>query len=577
MRSNKKQLSMRKHVSFKLFLSLILLSLHANYLHQHVKALPLHTSSRWIVDENGTRVKLACVNWASHLETMVAEGLSKQPVDVISERIGIMGYNCVRFTWPLFLATNNSLSSLTVRKSLESLGLNESIAGIEVNNPCFLDYSLIQAFQVVVSSLANHKIMVILDNHISKPGWCCSSSDGNGFFGDKYFNPDLWIKGLSRMANMFVNTSHVVGMSLRNELRGPKQNISTWYRYMQEGAEAVHAANPNVIVILSGLEYDKDFSFIAKRPLNLTFSGKLVFEAHWYGFSDGIAWETGNSNEVCGKVVNTMMRKAGFLLEKGWPLFISEFGVDQRGGNVNDNRYLNCMFGVAAELDLDWALWTLVGSYYLREGVRGLDETYGLLNNDWGDTRSPNFSSRIKALQAPFQGPGLSRRRTYNVLFHPSTGLCVLRQSQVLLQTLKLGSCSKSEAWVYTTPQRILLKGTYYCIQASKIGMPVTLGILCNGNKSQWKKISESGMHLSSKFGAMCMDVSSSNTIITSLCKCLEKDNKCDPGSQWFKIINSTRDLLGLDNIALPTSSDGRINLPSENVEFHNERKSMIM
>ncbi|KAF6137012.1 hypothetical protein GIB67_030776 [Kingdonia uniflora] len=519
---------MRKHVSFKLFLSVILLSLHANYLHQHVKALPLHTSSRWIVDENGTRVKLACVNWASHLETMVAEGLSKQPVDVISERIGIMGYNCVRFTWPLFLATNNSLSSLTVRKSLESLGLNESIAGIEVNNPCFLDYSLIQAFQAVVSSLANHKIMVILDNHISKPGWCCSSSDGNGFFGDKYFNPDLWIKGLSRMANMFVNTSHVVGMSLRNELRGPKQNISTWYRYMQEGAEAVHAANPNVIVILSGLEYDKDFSFIAKRPLNLTFSGKLVLEAHWYGFSDGIAWETGNSNEV-------------------------------------------------SELDLDWALWTLVGSYYLREGVWGLDETYGLLNNDWGDTRSPNFSSRIKALQAPFQGPGLSRRRTYNVLFHPSTGLCVLRQSQVLLQTLKLGSCSKSEAWVYTTPQRILLKGTYYCIQAGKIGMPVTLGILCNGNKSQWKKISESGMHLSSKFGAMCMDVSSSNTIITSLCKCLEKDNKCDPGSQWFKIINSTRDLLGLDNIALPTSSDGRINLPSENVEFHNERKSMIM
>lgn len=73
--------------------------------------------------------------------------------------------------------------------------------------------------------------MVILDNHISKPGWCCSNSDGNGFFGDKYFDPDVWIQGLTKMATMFNGTSNVVGMSLRNELRGPKQNVDDWYRY----------------------------------------------------------------------------------------------------------------------------------------------------------------------------------------------------------------------------------------------------------------------------------------------------------------------------------------------------------
>ena len=173
---------------------------------------------------------------------------------------------------------------------------------------------------------------------------------------------------------------------------------------MQEGAEAVHSVNPDVLVILSGLNYDTDLSFIGNRPANLTFTGKLVFEVHWYGFSDGQAWVTGNPNQVCGRVVKNMMRTSGFLVDQGYPLFVSEFGVDQRGTNVNDNRYLNCFLGVAAELDLDWALWTLGGSYYLREGVVGLNEYYGILDWNWCEISNSSFLERISALQSPFQG-----------------------------------------------------------------------------------------------------------------------------------------------------------------------------
>ncbi|PQP95731.1 uncharacterized protein Pyn_10531 [Prunus yedoensis var. nudiflora] len=313
------------------FLAIIASLLTVAVLPATVSAVPLSTSSRWIVDQSGQRVKLACVNWVSHLEAVVAEGLSKQPVDAISKRIASLGFNCVRLSWPTFLATNDTLASVTVRQSFQSLGLSESIAGLQSNNPSIVDLTLIQAYQAVVSSLGKNNVMVILDNQVSKPGWCCSSSDGNGFFGDQYFNPDIWIKGLTRMATLFKGVANVVGMSLRNELRGPKQNVDDWYKYMQRGAEAVHSANPDVLVILSGLNYDKDLSFLADRPVNLTFSGKTVYEVHWYGFSDGQAWKSGNPNQVCGAVVNNMKRKSGFLLEKGFPLFVSEFGVDQRG------------------------------------------------------------------------------------------------------------------------------------------------------------------------------------------------------------------------------------------------------
>lgn len=173
---------------------------------------------------------------------------------------------------------------------------------------------------------------------------------------------------------------------------------------MQRGAEAVHAANPNVLVILSGLNFDNDLSFLAKNQVQLTFSGKTVYELHWYGFSDGKAWVNGNPNQVCANVVSNIMRRGGFLLDQGWPLFLSEFGVDQRGTNINDNRYLSCMMGVAAELDLDWALWALQGSYYLREGQLGMDEKYGVLSWDWCSSRNSSLLQRITTLQSPFQG-----------------------------------------------------------------------------------------------------------------------------------------------------------------------------
>lgn len=90
----------------------------------------------------------------------------------------------------------------------------------------------LQYDQAVVSNLGDNNVMVILDNHISKPGWCCSNFDGNGFFGDKYFDPDVWVTGLTKMATLFRNSTNVVGMSLRNELRGSRQNVADWYRYI---------------------------------------------------------------------------------------------------------------------------------------------------------------------------------------------------------------------------------------------------------------------------------------------------------------------------------------------------------
>lgn len=173
---------------------------------------------------------------------------------------------------------------------------------------------------------------------------------------------------------------------------------------MVQGAEAVHAANPDVLVIFSGLNFAINLSFIFKRPLNLSFKEKLVFEAHRYSFTDGQAWANENPNKVCGQVTQNLKDTSGYLVDQGYPLIMSEFGGDLRGTNVNDNRYLNCFIAYAAELDLDWALWTLQGSYYIRQGDVEHEEVYGLLNLNWTQVRNIGFLHRITSLQLPFQG-----------------------------------------------------------------------------------------------------------------------------------------------------------------------------
>ena len=127
----------------------------------------LSTASRWVVNESGSRVKLACVNWPSHLEPMLAEGLGKRPVGAIAGDVAAMGFNCVRFTWPTFLVTNASYSGLTVAQSFLRLNLTESLAGIRVNNPGFVDLKLIDAFKASLSCLSTCTGTVVVGTELS--------------------------------------------------------------------------------------------------------------------------------------------------------------------------------------------------------------------------------------------------------------------------------------------------------------------------------------------------------------------------------------------------------------------------
>ena len=154
--------------------------------------LPLSTSSRWILDASGQRVKLRCVNWAGHMEANVPEGLHKQSVDSIADRIRDLGFNCVRLTYSIDHALNPDVplaDSFAAAAESTGVDLDPLLTRVVEKNPFVAASADVSesanvtaaaatittrdVFAAVVKALWDRKIMTILDNHVSKASWCC--------------------------------------------------------------------------------------------------------------------------------------------------------------------------------------------------------------------------------------------------------------------------------------------------------------------------------------------------------------------------------------------------------------------
>lgn len=365
--------------------------------------LPLNAEGRYIVDSNGDRVKLRCANWPGHMEFMIPEGLQHQSVESTAQSIKDMGLNCVRLTYSIDMALNqdvsikesfsNAVSSINATED-EVLDLYNQV----VSKNSWVDSSTrIGAYDKVASALNEQGILVDLNNHVSKSAWCCGDDDGDGFWGDKYFDTDDWIKGLQNMAEWTKAHPNVVAMSLRNEPRSSNtdQTAELMSDNFVKGSEAVGKVNKDLLIIFSGMNYDTDLSVYKSNPdCKKSAPGKAVFDVHWYKTPDSSGVEN----------------NAGFMLEENKnytaPLYLSEWGLNLDNYNGSDD-YARSVIKYATEADLDFAFWGLQGSYYYREGQLNFSETFALLSDDWSSVRNEQFMQDISEMLSVSQGPGV--------------------------------------------------------------------------------------------------------------------------------------------------------------------------
>ena len=153
---SRKQPSKKPLIIVSLFTIILLAGLALVIVSSKVPKVPsLSTSNsagRFIVNERGERLKLQCVSWPSHLETMLPEGLYLQSVENLARLVKNLKFNCVRFTYAIDFTRQFYNTSGRVAVNLASLP-TQMISSIDKVNPGLLDLSLFEIYLRVIQGL----------------------------------------------------------------------------------------------------------------------------------------------------------------------------------------------------------------------------------------------------------------------------------------------------------------------------------------------------------------------------------------------------------------------------------------
>jgi endoglucanase len=353
-------------------------------------AFPLHTSGRFIVDSNGTRVRLNGVNWYGAESTdYVVAGLQTATLQSIVQEIKSLGFNVVRLPWSNQLYESNPVVG------------NYALTA----NPGMEGEHALTILDQVISALTDAGIMVILDNHNSDAEWCCSTSDGNSLWYNSNYPQANWVSDWEGIAQRYAGNPMVIGADLRNEPRSPAtwggSAGTDWHATAELGGNAVLGVNPHLLIFVEGVNYALDLSGAQSLPVQLSVPNQLVYEAHNYGFDYGNV--SGYSN-----FMSTIAPNWGYLVtgSNPQPLWIGEFGTCYTAStcidssNSSDGGYwFNMLTAFMQQYGLDWTYWAINGTQSTGSGRNyGAAETYGILNTAWSGPSSATLMTRMQSI-----------------------------------------------------------------------------------------------------------------------------------------------------------------------------------
>eukprot|EP00931_Biecheleriopsis_adriatica_P012509 TRINITY_DN113671_c0_g1_i1.p1 TRINITY_DN113671_c0_g1~~TRINITY_DN113671_c0_g1_i1.p1 ORF type:complete len:626 (-),score=77.98 TRINITY_DN113671_c0_g1_i1:94-1926(-) len=246
-----------------------------------ISELPLRTQGPYVVSAlTGKRKTLSCVNWyGAHMDMLVNNGLNARPLMEIAATIVELGFNCVRLPYSLDMVFTNS----TVPDASRALAHDQELQAL----------SPLQVFDATVERLTDAGLMVIINNHVSKGGWCCDEDDGEGLWYTKEYPESVWLDSISKMAARYRHNPKVVGFDIRNEIReatgvkptwGDGQEDTDWALAAWRGAQRALASNSELLVILSGLSYSMFLCGVPEKPLHMDplLRYHVVYTSHEY-------------------------------------------------------------------------------------------------------------------------------------------------------------------------------------------------------------------------------------------------------------------------------------------------------
>nr|WP_155547069.1 cellulase family glycosylhydrolase [Amycolatopsis camponoti] len=356
---------------------------------------PLSTRGRYIVDANGDRFKLKSANWhggsgtwtgsgdvndpANHHAGEIAYqtplGLDRASIDTVIDGLAQLGLNSVR------LQFSNAMIHDT--RPVPDLPANPGLHGL----------TPLQVYDRVVDRLTARGFAVILNNHTTTSRWCCGL-DGNERWNTAQ-SEQQWQDDWLFMARRYAANKRVVGADLYNEVRrnvfdDPNWgwgNDKDWQRASQQvGDRILTEANRDLLIIVEGINWTglPIDGFAHGRPTlepartlshTLVDSGKLVYSAHFYGYTGpnhSGATGVGETHDPRYRDLSpqelrdTLYRQAFFVEQDTGkhytaPLWISEFGEGRGTTDAASRAWFENFVSYLAETDTDFAYWPAVG------------------------------------------------------------------------------------------------------------------------------------------------------------------------------------------------------------------------
>ncbi len=323
----------------------------------------LYTDGSKIVDKDGKEVWLTGVNWFGYnTGTNTFDGLWACDLNTSIAAIADRGFNLLRIPISTELIKNWS------NGNYPNANFNQA------TNSYLVGMNSLEIFDYVVGQCRANGIKIMIDIHSAK-------TDSMGHMYNVWYNGDIsekdYLDALAWTAARYKNDDTIIAYDLKNEPHGKagesprakwdnSKDSDNWKYIAEKAAKAVLNKNPNVLVMVEGIEiYPKDIGAngdfsstnmgdydctwwggnlrgVKDNPINLgKYQNKLVYSPHDYGPSVyEQPWFKGNY--TFDSLFKDCWYDNWFYIQKNGtaPLLIGEWGGFMREPNLTWMTYL---------------------------------------------------------------------------------------------------------------------------------------------------------------------------------------------------------------------------------------------
>lgn len=360
---------------------------------KQAKDVPAPTTDDWlftdgskIVDKDGKEVWLTGVNWFGYnTGTNTFDGLWACDLNTSIAAIADRGFNLLRVPISAELIKNWS------NGSYPNANFNQA------TNSYLVGMNSLEIFDYVVGQCRANGIKIMIDIH-------CAKTDAMGHNYNVWYNGDIseqdYLDALAWMAARYKNDDTIIAYDLKNEPHGKEyesprakwdnsKDSDNWKYIAEKAAKAVLNKNPNVLVMVEGIEiYPKDIK------TNGDFSSKNSGDYYynwWGGNLRGVKDNPVDLGKYQNKLVYSPHDYGPTVYEQPW----------FKGGYSFDSLYKDCWHdnwfyiqeeNIAPLLIGEWGGFmrepNLTWMTYLRKLIKDnrINHTFWCFNSNSGDT-----------------------------------------------------------------------------------------------------------------------------------------------------------------------------------------------